>query len=232
LLHGSKDGVGLIRDERLRQPTLGWTKEHDQEHGNGELVAAALCHVVSMYPQMKCQPPPWPWEYDKNPLLMGSARQPSALILHLKKAGALIAAEIDRLLPLVKPILAADIREAVKSLEKENTLGGTRKRWYHTEPAIDDVLTIHRYALTPDPKDWDEAKAPTLCGKLIAGMEDYHGFKFGTRGEDLGDRRQRIVSQCVQAPGKKISDFACQFCLRVEQEDGSPENAPPKREQG
>lgn len=231
LLHGSKDGVGLIRDERLRQPTLGWTKEHDQEHATGELVLAALCYQavpglkVALVDCSTTAGSLWPWDPQKDPQLPAIGNDTAqARIDRLKKAGALIAAEIDRLLPLVKPIKAADIREAAKHLEKENP---TRARkWYHTEPAIDAELRIHRYALTPDPKDWDEAKAPTLCGKLIAGMEDYHGFKFGTRGKDLGDRRQRI------AMTGKIADHACPFCHRVEQEEGVPElYTVPKREQ-
>ena len=229
LLHGSKDGVGLIRDERLRQPTLGWTKEHDQEHGHGELILAALCYQA--VPGLKvalvnCSTTAgslWPWDPQKDPQLpaVGNDTAP-ARIDSLKKAGALIAAEIDRLLPLVKPIKAADIREAVKHLENPPRA----RKWYHTEPAIDAELRIHRYALPAEPDGWDDSQAVTLCGKLLYGMEDYHGWVFGTPAGDMGDRRQRI------AMTGKIADHACPFCHRVEQENGEPElYTPPKREE-
>ncbi len=236
ILHGSKDGVGLIRDERLRQPTLGWTKEHDQEHATGELVLAALCYQavpglkVALQSTSATLSSLWPWDPQKDPQLPAIGNDtPQARIDSLKKAGALIAAEIDRLLPLVKPITAADIREAVKHLEKENTLGGTRKRWYHTEPAIDADLRIHRYAPSSDGNDRPVMASPqntTLCGKLLAGMEDYHGWVFGNAGAEMGDRRQRI------AMTGNIADHACPFCHRVEQEEGVPElYTVPKREQ-
>jgi hypothetical protein len=84
-------GVALIRAERLRQVAdEGYTPEHDAEHIDGELarVAAAYAlygggagHVV--------RPGYWPWPDWKL--------KPGEALDSLVKAGALIAAEIDRI---------------------------------------------------------------------------------------------------------------------------------------
>lgn len=87
-------GVGVIADERLRQITeLGYTAEHDDEqkcndpdHHLPELVRAAICYLARWETS-----PEWPWE-GRGPKLT-----PDNRIEELAKAGALIAAEIDRL---------------------------------------------------------------------------------------------------------------------------------------
>lgn len=88
-----------IAAERQRQiEAEGWTKEHDDEHGDGELSHAAVCYAYcavtfgglpdESFAQL---PPPdaWPWAHEwwkpKN--------QRSALV----RAAALIAADIERL---------------------------------------------------------------------------------------------------------------------------------------
>jgi hypothetical protein len=87
-----KTGAELIKEERLRQQIkLGWTSEHDRiENNNGELLEAARCYaslVAQHDPDLEhC----WPWDAKYwNP-----SGNP---IRDLVKAGALIAAEIDRL---------------------------------------------------------------------------------------------------------------------------------------
>ena len=41
-----KTGIQLINEERERQITReGWTQEHDNNHKNAELAAAARCYV-------------------------------------------------------------------------------------------------------------------------------------------------------------------------------------------
>lgn len=83
-------GAESIAAERQRQISEGgWTAEHDDEHAAGELAEAAQCYVMETI-----QPGDgnafWPWE--------GSWWKPSAdPVRNLVKAGALIAAEIDRL---------------------------------------------------------------------------------------------------------------------------------------
>ena len=99
-------GVELIAAERQRQiDAEGWTPEHDAEHAGEGLALAACCYALP--PQMRkhkhvhgpedyirpsvAVPTLWPWE--------GEAWKPSAgdRVRELVKAGALIAAEIDRL---------------------------------------------------------------------------------------------------------------------------------------
>jgi hypothetical protein len=79
-------GAELIIQERQRQIDVeGWTVEHDGHHQNGELIAAAIFYADEATSAME-----WPW--DELPRSRGDDR-----IRDLTKAGALIAAEIDRL---------------------------------------------------------------------------------------------------------------------------------------
>lgn len=89
-------GIELIAQERRRQiDAEGWTPEHDDEHVNGELIASARCYAK--YAQYQPtgtadgnHPQWWPWDDEHW--------KPSPdPIRNLVKAGALIAAEIDRL---------------------------------------------------------------------------------------------------------------------------------------
>ncbi len=87
-------GTDRIAAERKRQiEQEGWTPEHDDEHDGGELLQAALCYAsAARYGAIPGEPPHgWPWESDS-----WKARSNDA-IRNLVKAGALIAAEIDRL---------------------------------------------------------------------------------------------------------------------------------------
>lgn len=90
-------GAGLIAGERRRQVEVeGWTPAHDDEHANGELLLAANCYVQFAYDvedghALPDVPNGWPWD--------ASWWKPSGdPARNLVKAGALIAAEIDRLL--------------------------------------------------------------------------------------------------------------------------------------
>lgn len=91
-----KTGIELITEERDRQVSKeGWTPEHDDEHVYGELAAAAIVYA-SPFTSIRaksmlsddhvCDPWPDDWEY-----------KPKSRIENLVRAGALIAAEIDRL---------------------------------------------------------------------------------------------------------------------------------------
>lgn len=104
-----KTGIEIITDERNRQITKkGYNSEHDDLHDKGELALAASCYAIpedkvfqsfnaeghlnfmakmsrNMY---------WPFEL--------SFWRPGKRIRELAKAGALIAAEIDRLQRLKK----------------------------------------------------------------------------------------------------------------------------------
>ncbi len=86
-----KTGVRLIAEERKRQvEEEGWTAEHDATHVNNEMPDAAICYLVDQQ-HRDYEAFPWPWD-DKwwKPT-------PDDRVRELVKAGALIAAEIDRL---------------------------------------------------------------------------------------------------------------------------------------
>jgi predicted N-acyltransferase len=82
-------GIELIQQERTRQiEQLGWTEDHDQYHTNEELADAAAFYVIpERYGEFSLF---WPW--DKPHFKSNKSR-----IRQLTIAGALIAAEIDRL---------------------------------------------------------------------------------------------------------------------------------------
>lgn len=111
-----KTGVELISAERQRQIEVeGWTAEHDAEHDAGELAMAAACYaapekiyIVRDFANAIHFVDPWPFEdrWDKrygygdengnvlpDPITYSNDEQIDLLV----KAGALIAAEIDRL---------------------------------------------------------------------------------------------------------------------------------------
>jgi hypothetical protein len=107
-------GAERIAAERERQMKVeGWTPGHDDEHEDGELAAAAVCYTAPRpvferrdYGNEVRFLDPWPesWdsEWDKRPRSEATEalRKPTRKerIRMLEKAGALIAAEIDRLL--------------------------------------------------------------------------------------------------------------------------------------
>ncbi len=89
-------GAELIAAERSRQiEAEGWSPEHDAEHCDDDLALAAACYATPYNfrdPHGRTGVPPqlWPWGR--------SDWKPTAdRIRELVKAGALIAAEIDRL---------------------------------------------------------------------------------------------------------------------------------------
>lgn len=98
------EGLRRIGGERLRQiEDEGWTAEHDAGHTKGELAMVACCYAAPqpIYVMDRAQAgvyvlfaDPWPesWnpEHDK--------RSQHDRIKQLEIAGALIAAEIDRLI--------------------------------------------------------------------------------------------------------------------------------------
>ena len=92
-----KSGVELIAEERARQINAeGWTPQHDDEHTMAELSFAArayLGHAIGTQFGTAVKttvPGEWPWA--------AKWWKPSGIAERdLIKAGALIAAEIDRL---------------------------------------------------------------------------------------------------------------------------------------
>jgi hypothetical protein len=101
-----KDGAALIAAERRRQiEGERWTPEHDDEHDSCEMTMAAHGYAWFAVGQVngECWPddPPSDWGRNPPPASWPWARswwKPSDdPIRNLVKAGALIAAEIDRL---------------------------------------------------------------------------------------------------------------------------------------
>lgn len=95
-----KTGIELIAEERQRQiEKEGWTKEHDAQHKNDELANAAICyadpnihyHQENRIMRHRIPNEFWPKQWDIRWF------KPTDRIRDLVKAGALIAAEIDRL---------------------------------------------------------------------------------------------------------------------------------------
>lgn len=83
----SRAGWERIRDERIRQHE-GWTPEHDDGHLRGELALVATELIVSTLGNQPSYTDPWG-------LIEKHAADP---VRRLEIAGALVAAEIDRLL--------------------------------------------------------------------------------------------------------------------------------------
>lgn len=97
---GAGGGVALIAAERRRQVEAeGWTSEHDDEHRDGSLAVAAACYATQanqgLYENGRKAREAilayWPWD------AKWWKPTPDDRIRELVKAGALIAAEIDRL---------------------------------------------------------------------------------------------------------------------------------------
>lgn len=98
-----ESGIDLITAERRRQVSEeGWTPEHDAGHADGTLATAAVCYALprklrdETCTELECggryvmTPRLWPWHPDWY--------KPGEPLRDLVRAGALIAAEIDRLL--------------------------------------------------------------------------------------------------------------------------------------
>jgi hypothetical protein len=108
-------GAEIITAERQRQvEEEGWTPEHDDKWGEGELVNAAVCYAQFAYWGCVCNGEvrnmirrEWKpgyvhirgehWPFDASWWKPACGNDINGRILELAKAGALIAAEIDRL---------------------------------------------------------------------------------------------------------------------------------------
>lgn len=103
-------GAVRIFNERIRQVNAeGYTPEHDDEHDTGELLAAAIAYINE-------DPREWPW--DGEPKLKGDR------LSDLTKAGALVAAEIDRLIRVQskKSPELLDAERVIEELRKQNEI--------------------------------------------------------------------------------------------------------------
>ncbi len=92
-------GAGLINRERQRQiDEKGWTSKHDNMHRGHELCYAAAAYILTIIEPDGDHYKLWPWDMrDFNPTVKKFQSNDDDEIRQLVKAGALIAAEIDRL---------------------------------------------------------------------------------------------------------------------------------------
>lgn len=95
-MSGARTGIDLIAAERRRQVEAeGWTPGHDDEHEAEEMARAAALYAAPPFlrddPSEELYEALWPWE----PRWWKPT--PKDRVRELVKAGALIAAEIDRL---------------------------------------------------------------------------------------------------------------------------------------
>jgi hypothetical protein len=90
------NGIGAFARERMRQVNVeGFTAEHDDaQHARGDMVDAALCYIYAAinigHPAFVEPPKEWPWQ--KEWWKPSEDRQ-----RNLEKAGAILAAEWDRI---------------------------------------------------------------------------------------------------------------------------------------
>lgn len=88
--------IKRILHERQRQIEIGWTLEHDDQHVKGEIAWAAVCYAAPGEVRRHVSPyahfDPWPWEPEAD------KRDKHDRLQQLTIAGALIIAELDRLL--------------------------------------------------------------------------------------------------------------------------------------
>lgn len=96
------NGVELIAAERERQKTVeGWRDAHDADYKNEELLKAAMCYLSPVNERdADRHPSDWPWHKS------WWKPTPNDRVRELVKAGALIAAEIDRLQRITYPVRA------------------------------------------------------------------------------------------------------------------------------
>lgn len=79
----------VIAERRRQVEAEGWTAEHDDCHGTGELAEAAACYAFYARYQPAGSPDLWPWDHQ--------SWKPKNQRSNLVRAGALIVAEIERL---------------------------------------------------------------------------------------------------------------------------------------
>lgn len=93
----SMDGVERIKQERQRQINQeGWTAEYDSKHISDELAYAAICYALPSDYRAEALQTFWHWWQFTE--IKWWKPTPDDRIRELTKAGALIAAEIDRLI--------------------------------------------------------------------------------------------------------------------------------------
>lgn len=90
MFNNMKSGLEQIADERLKQINKwGHSGSHDVSHNHKELIKAAQAYLSACIFDTFVGRNIWPWEKESF--------HDEGYVENLKKAGALIAAELDRL---------------------------------------------------------------------------------------------------------------------------------------
>ena len=89
------ENLALVINERLRQISEGWSKDHDAKHESGELVLLACCYALNTYTVNDKLKKTISSELDAY-WGEGDFNKPVDPVDNLAKAGALILAELDR----------------------------------------------------------------------------------------------------------------------------------------
>lgn len=101
-------GWTLIVAERARQITdEGWLPHLDDRHANGELRTAAECYRLAVDDRMPL-PSKWPWSPDWW--------KPRDRASNLRRSGALLLAEADRLTRAGRPASAETVRAEARAI--------------------------------------------------------------------------------------------------------------------
>ena len=99
-------GTDLIAAERERQITReGFSTEHDDHHGEDEIACAAESYLLAYLGYEHAPKGQWPWHRED----FKPSEDP---IRNLVKAGALIAAEIDRLNRARREVPSAELSDS------------------------------------------------------------------------------------------------------------------------
>lgn len=172
----ASEGARRIAAERQRQMAdKAWTPEHDDTHGQGELAVAAAAYalhgIASNLSAMHVSAMQlWPWEPE--------GWKPKDRLRNLERAGALIAAEIDRLSrsPLAWAASERDRHEA----ERE----ATASRWAEfkrqdgeapdVEPATSQVSSSREVEPATDEQiaEWEQAEFYESPACVISALID------------------------------------------------------------
>lgn len=188
-------GVSMIADERRRQITVeGWTPEHDDDHDDGALILAAECYASS--PATRADVPAgWPWSED---CWKPGDDSPRGRIWDLRRAGALIAAEIDRQLRLIDraeaPAHYEDLKHGIHGFDAGLEVGGTRHgyRSEHLPAELEAAITAVA---------GEVARASVLFPTWPS--DPMHAI--GVLGEEFGELTKAVV-QAIYEPHKSGPD--------------------------
>ena len=89
----TKAASDVLAERRRQIDTEGWTREHDDQHDEGDMAIAGACYAAKAAGRglhsSNSVPSLWPWDADWW--------KPSDKRRNLVKAGALILAEIERM---------------------------------------------------------------------------------------------------------------------------------------